>query len=136
MENSETILFTNHFGSVTNKRVTLKYKSGVEDIPVGQISSVRFEHIRNYFPAIGGGLGAIAILFFMLSNLNHLGGAEVIVMILVILFLGLLGLANWVGHHDIVISASGNNRKPLKVELAKTREGRQFVDAVKKVIFK
>jgi hypothetical protein len=136
MTSNETVIFQNHFGSVTEKRVTLKYKTGSEDIPIGQISSVSLQHERNYFPAIGGGLLAVAILFYMLNTLHRLGGAEVLIMIIFILFLGLLAVANWVGHHNIVISSSGNNRKPLKVEMSKTREGREFVNAVKKAVFK
>lgn len=136
MENSENKIFTSTFGMVTDKRIILNYKSGTEDIPVGQISSISFQHKRNYFFAIGGFAIGIVALIFMLTNLSHLGGIEVLI-IIVITILGLLsGLANWIGHHNIVISTSGKNRKPLKVEMAKTRDGRQFVDAVKKALFK
>jgi hypothetical protein len=136
MENSENKIFTNTFGMVTDKRIILNYKSGAEDIPVEQISSISFQYKRNYFFAIGGFAIGIVALIFMLTNLSHLGGFEVLI-IIIITILGLLsGLANWIGHHNIVISTSGKNRKPLKVEMAKTRDGRQFVDAVKKVLFK
>ncbi len=136
MEPCENVLFQNHFGSVTEKRITLKYKTGSEDIPIGQISSVGLQHERNYFPAVGGGVLAVIILLYMISSLNRLGGAEVLIMILFILFLGLLSVANWFGHHNIVIASSGQNRKPLKVEFSKTSEGREFVKAIKRVVFK
>jgi hypothetical protein len=136
MDTNENVIYTNHFGTVTDKRVILNYKWGTEDIPIGQISSVGIEHKRNYFFAIGSLVATILILIFMFGNLDNIRGAETLIIVSLVLIFILSGLANWVGHHHILISTGGQNRKPLKVEMAKTKDGRQFVDAVKKVIFK
>jgi hypothetical protein len=136
METNEKILFSNSFGSVTDKRIILNYKSGTEDLPVGQITSVSYQHQRNYVFAIGGFLITIGGLVAMLANINNIGGAEVLKILLLIIVALLSGIANWIGHHNIQISAGGKDRKPLRVEMSKTREGREFVDAVKKAVIK
>lgn len=135
METNEKIIFSNTFGSVTDKRVILNYKSGTEDIPVGQITSISYQHERNYIFAFGGFLIGGGGLVAMLA-ISNLGVAEVLV-ILLFLIIGLLsGVANWVGHHNIIISAGGKDRKPLKAELSKTIEGREFVEAVKRAVIR
>jgi len=67
MTSDEKMLFSNGFGSVTDKRVILNYKDGSEDIPISQVSSVSYKHERSYFFSIGGFVAAAAVLFFMLS---------------------------------------------------------------------
>ncbi|MDP2160597.1 MAG: hypothetical protein Q8K02_08960 [Flavobacterium sp.] len=131
METNEKLIFSNSFGSVTDKRVILNYKSGTEDILLNHISTVSYQHERNYFFAIGGFLLSVVVLIGILSNLSSLDGTEVLIMLLFVLFSFLSGLANWIGHHNIVISVGGKNRKPLKAELSKTREGKEFVKAIK-----
>jgi hypothetical protein len=136
MENNEKTLFTNRFGSVTDKRVVLNYKSGTEDIPLGQISSISYQHERNHFFSIGGFVIGGGALLAMISNLRRIGGIEVLI-ILIVAIVGLLsGIANWIGHHNIIISAGGKERRPIKAELSKTREGRDFVNALKKAVIK
>ena len=136
MELNEKILFNNSFGSVTDKRVILNYKSGTEDLPIGQVSSISFQHKRNYFFAIFSFIMGIGGLVLVLSNLDSFGGPQVLIIITVALFALISGIANWLGHHNILISAGGQNRKPIKVEMAKTRDGRAFSEAVKKAIIK
>ncbi|HBX51670.1 MAG: hypothetical protein A2W98_05775 [Bacteroidetes bacterium GWF2_33_38] len=136
METSEKILFSNAFGSVTDKRVILNYKSGTEDIPIGQVTSISYKHDRNYFFSISGFVIGIGGLLVMVGNLSHLGGAEVLIIFLVVIVGLLSGIANWIGHHNIIISAGGQDRKPLRAEMSKTREGREFADAVKKAVIK
>lgn len=136
METNEKILFSNSFGSVTDKRIILNYKSGTEDLPIGQITSVSYQHKRNYVFAIGGFLITICGLIAMLANISHIGGAEVLIILLFVIVALLSGIANWIGHHNIQISAGGKDRKPLKAEMSKTREGREFVDAVKRAVIK
>lgn len=136
METNEKILFSNTFGSVTDKRIILNYKSGTEDIPVGQVTSVSYKHDRNYFFSIGGFVVGVGGLLVMFGNISRLGGAEVLVILLVAIIGLLSGIANWIGHHNVVISAGGKDRKPLRAEMSKTREGREFVDAVKKAVIK
>ncbi|MBM3456197.1 MAG: hypothetical protein FJX80_13820 [Bacteroidetes bacterium] len=136
METTEKILFSNSFGSVTDKRIILNYKSGTEDLPIGQITSVSYQHKRNYVFAIGSFLITIGGLVAMLENISHTGGAEVLIILLFVIIALLSGIANWIGHHNIQISAGGKDRKPLKAEMSKTREGREFVDAVKRAVIK
>ena len=136
METNDKILFSNSFGSVTDKRIILNYKSGTEDLPVGQITSVSYQHKRNYVFAIGGFLITIGGLVAMLANISQIGGAEVLIILLFIIVALLSGIANWICHHNIQISAGGKDRKPLKAEMSKTREGREFVDAVKRAVVK
>ena len=136
METNEKILFSNSFGSVTDKRIILNYKSGTEDLPVGQITSVSYQHSRNYVFAIGGFLICVGGLVAMFANISNIGGAEVLIILLFIIVALLSGIANWIGHHNIQISAGGKDRKPLRAEMSKTREGREFVDAVKRAVIK
>ena len=81
METNEKILFSNSFGSVTDKRIILNYKSGTEDLPVGQITSVSYQHRRNYVFAIGGFLIFLGGLIAMLANISNIGGAEVLIVV-------------------------------------------------------
>ena len=136
METNEKILFSNSFGSVTDKRIILNYKSGTEDLPVGQITSVSYQHRRNYVFAIGGFLISLGGLIAMLANISNIGGAEVLIILLFLIVALLSGIANWIGHHNIQISTGGKDRKPLRAEMSKTREGREFVDAVKRAVIK
>lgn len=136
METNEKILFSNSFGSVTDKRIILNYGNGTEDIPVGQITSVSYQHDRSYFYSISGFLIAIGGFIVMLANIQVLGGVAVLVIIVLVIIGILSGIANWVGHHNIKISAGGKDRKPLKAELSKTNEGRLFVEAIKRAVIK
>ena len=136
MTNNENILFNNRFGTVTSKRVILNYKSGAEELPVSQITSISLRHQRNYFFAFGGFAVAIAGIALIVDSKDMLGSTEILLILLFVLIAALAGLANWLGHHNIVISAGGNDRKPLKVEMAKTTEGREFVVAIKRAVIK
>lgn len=136
METNEKILFSNSFGSVTDKRIILNYKSGTEDLPVGQITSVSYQHKRNYVFAIVGFLICLGGLVAMIANIRNIGGVEVLIILLFAIVALLSGIANWIGHHNIQISAGGKDRKPLKAEMSKTREGREFVDAIKRAVIK
>jgi hypothetical protein len=65
---------------------------------------------------------------------DYIPGTITIISILGILFFILSGIANWIGHHNIIINVSGQIKKPLKVEMAKTKEGRRFVEAIRESI--
>ena len=67
----------------------------------------------------------------MVVNIRDLAGLEVLIILILLLIPLLAGIANWMGHYNIVISAGGNDRKPLYVEMSKIREGRAFAEAVK-----
>jgi hypothetical protein len=136
METTEKLIFTNQFGSVTEKRVTLNYKSGTEDIPTGQISSVSFQHKRNYFSSIIILIITIAIFIDIIEQLRNSSAIETVLLILAFLLLLISCIGSWIGHHNIVVSVGGQNRIPLKVDLTKTKEGKEFFEAIKKAIFK
>lgn len=136
METSEKILFSNTFGSISEKSLKLYYKRGTEEIPIKQFTSVSFQHSRNYFFAILGFVIAMIGVISIIININNINGIAVLI-ILVFIILGLLtGIANWIGHHNINISVNGKDRKPLKVEMSKTSEGLAFINSVKKVVIK
>lgn len=136
MESNEKVLFRNSFGSVTDKRIILNYKRGSEDIPIGQITSVSYQHKRNYVFLIFSFFMTICGLVFLFATISNMHGVEVLVILLFIIIAMLSSIAHWIGHYNIQISAGGNNRKLLRVEMSKTREGREFVDAVKKSAIK
>lgn len=56
----------------------------------------------------------------MAFEFQQIGGTEVLTGTLFILIAILGGIANLIGHHEIRISVSGNDRKPIKVEMSKT----------------
>ncbi len=134
MEKNETILFSNSFGSVTDKRIILNYKSGSEDLPIGQITSISYKHKRNYFFVIVSFVIFLGGIISIINNINNLGGSEVLIILAYVIIAFLSSLANWIGHHNIEISVGGKDRKPLKAEMSKTREGREFVDAIKQAV--
>jgi hypothetical protein len=134
MESNEKLLFSNSFGTITDKRIILNHKSGSEDLPIGKISSISFQRKRNYILSIVGFMFTLFGLYIILSTINSIGITQLFIIIIFILFGLLVGIANWIGHHNILLSASGKDRKPLKVEISKTNEGKEFVDAIKKVI--
>lgn len=101
METNEKILFSNTFGSVTDKRIILNYKNGTEEIPVGQVTSVSYKQQRNYFFAIGSFAISIGGLIVMITNLNRINSGGVLIILLVVIFGFLAGVANWIGHHNI-----------------------------------
>jgi hypothetical protein len=134
MVSDENVIFTNSFGTVTDKRIIVSYKNAQEDIPIPQINSTSFKHRRSYFFGIGGFVLAIGVLLFMLNEIKFFNGTQVLIMVVIILIALLSGLANWIGHYDITLVTSGKDRKPIKVEMAKTREGREFYNAISKVV--
>jgi hypothetical protein len=139
LEQDERLHFSNIFGSVSDKRIVLNHKNGSEEIPKGQITSVSFQKVRNLFMSIFSFLFSIILISYMIVVINSgssEGGIIVLITSVLLILSVLSGIANWIGHHNIVISAGGNDRKPIRVEMSKTREGNEFVKAVKKLIFK
>lgn len=133
MENSEKIVFTNNFGTVSDKRVILHTKNGSEDIPIDKISSVAFERKRNIPVGIVFFLVGIGIIAeIMAMGMFGLPSYMILVGIAVFLFFGLAGLAYIVGNYRIKLNVSGVDRKPVKVEMAKTKAGLEFSDAIRK----
>jgi hypothetical protein len=136
METNEKLLFSNSFGTVTDKRIILNYKSGAEDLPLGHITSVSYQRKRNYvFAIVNILIPAVGLNVLHPSVFSDNRGAVLTILMLAIASL-FSGIANLIGHHNIVISAGGKDRKPLKAEMSQTREGREFVDAVKRAMIK
>lgn len=139
LDQNEHLQFSNTFGSVTDKRIVLNYKNGSEEIPIGQITSISFQKARNKFMSIFSFLISILLIVFIITVVNSRSPeSSIFVLIASLLFVlsVLSGIANWIGHHNIAISAGGKDRKPIKVEMSKTREGKDFVNAIKKLLFK
>ena len=133
MENNEKIIFTNSFGTVSDKRVIVNYKNGSEDFPLKQISSVSFERKQNIPLAIIYFIVGVGILV-SIFNMQEVPGTMIVVALVFFLFCVLVGVAYYIGNHQIKISAAGQSHKPIKVEMAKTREGREFSDAIRRQI--
>ena len=127
MDIPEKFVYSNTFGTITDKRVFLNYKSGTESIPLDQVNTVSFLRKRNYFFAVGS-FAAIALTPTYFAN--------AITIIIIVLFFMISGIANWIGHHNIIVRVGAEKKKPLKVEMAKTKDGKQFVEALKKSIVK
>ncbi|MCX6256250.1 MAG: hypothetical protein NTV31_17510 [Bacteroidia bacterium] len=133
MENNERIVFNNSFGTVSDKRIILNYKNGSEDIPIKQISSVSFERKQNILFAIFYLIIGIGILVGTFS-LEQVPGAVIIVALVLFILFSLVGIAYYMGNYQIKISVSGRDKKPIRVELAKTKEGRDFSEAIRRQI--
>jgi len=139
LDQNEHLKFSNTFGSVTDKRIVLNHKNGSEEIPIGQITSISFQKARNIFMSIFSFLFSILIILWIVTVINSRSseGSIIVLIASVLLIVSVLsGIANWIGHHNIVISAGGKDRKPIRVEMSKTREGKDFVNAIKKLLFK
>ena len=127
MDIPEKFVYSNTFGTITDTRVFLNYKSGTEIIPLDQVNTVSFLRKRNYFFAVGS-VAAIVLTPMYFAN--------TVVVIIAVLFFMLSGIANWIGHHQIIVLVGGQYKKPIKVEMSKTKDGKQFVEALKKSILK
>lgn len=122
-------------GMVTNKRVVLKYRSGEEDIPIQKITSIAFQHKRGMVGFIISLLGAIGLVIFMIVNIEKFDGGTTMIFCAAALVLMLAAVANWIGRHYLVVSTGGKFVKPLKVEMAKTKDGKELYKAIDKAVF-
>jgi hypothetical protein len=134
MENKENVIYSCSFGSLTDKRLILNSKRGVDEFPLRVITSASFRRQRNYVRGILGFLFAIGCVILMGIGISRIGILEAFIIIVFMLFCLLVGFANWIGHHNIVVGVSGVDRKPIKVEIAKTAEGKSFVNEIKRAI--
>jgi hypothetical protein len=133
LDNSEKIIFTNSFGTVSDKRIIVNYKNGSENFPLKQISSVSFERKQNIPFAIIYFIVSIAILV-AISLFPVVPGAVIGAALVLFAFCVLVGVAYYIGNYQIKLRAAGQDCKPIRVEMAKTREGREFSDAIRKQI--
>lgn len=133
MDSNENIIFTNSFGTVSDKRITVNFKNGSEDFPLKQISSVSFKRKQNIPIAVIYFIAGFAILIGVF-NMHAVPGAMMVVALVFFLFCALAGFAFYIGNYQIKLSAAGKDRKPIKVEMQKTKEGREFSDAIRRQI--
>jgi hypothetical protein len=100
MDSDEKIIFTNSFGTVSDKKVIINYKNGSEEISLWQISSVSFVRKRNiplsllYF-FIG------IVLLKLIFGLSQIPLSVVIIVLILFLFFALVGIAYFIGNHQI-----------------------------------
>lgn len=130
----EKILVSNSLGVVTSKRVTFNLKEGREDISLTQVTSVSYEKRQNILMASLCFLVAVVMLIGVFQMPAVPGSVIVVVLILFILF-ALLGTAHYIGNYYMRISISGVDRPLMKVEMSKTKEGREIIDAIRAQIF-
>jgi hypothetical protein len=136
MIEEEVYLIRNGFGAVSNKRISLAMRSGFEDIAIENVTAIRFEHHKNKLVSI-----LSFVLFFLGLKVLILPNSKVGVLESVLFLIGailflLLGIANYIGHHTVKINVSGNNRKPIKVEMSRSKEGKEFVMVIIKIILR
>jgi len=127
MDSSEKIIFFNSFGTVSDKRVIINYKKGSVDIPLKQISSVSYERKRNiplsiFYLVLG--IGIFIGIFQMGENI-------LFPMLFFFLYSVLIGVTYYIGNHQIKFSSSDKDINPIKVEMAKTKEGREFSNSIR-----
>jgi hypothetical protein len=134
MDTAEKIIYSNVFGTVTDQRIILNHSSGTEDIPVAQISSVSFRRRRNYIIAAFSFLTGLLLIPAIVLYVQYTGGSNAFLLVVSSLLGILSGIANWIGHHDVVIRTEERKRKTLKVEMSQREDGRQFVDAAQGVM--
>jgi hypothetical protein len=133
METRNTNKFNNSFGSVDKHSVTIHQKNGVEEIPINKISSVGFRQKRNSILGLTGTVGGLVAMFYLISQSHQVGGTEMLIGLIICLIIILGGVANLIGHHEILLGTAGENKR-IKVEISKTKAGIDFVSAVRTAI--
>ena len=136
MNSNENVQFSNSLGSVTDKRIIVNRKEGDEEIDISKISSIIYKKNRNYFFIFLGIIVFLAGIYFFYLNLRYLGVYEIVLVILFSILGFLTALANWFGGHQIVLGFSGKDGRTISVGSSKRKEGEEFVQAIKKSIFK
>ena len=137
MENTEKIITSNSFGSVSSQRIIFNNNGYFEELSMKQVYSVSMRRKNNIIAAI---------VYFMLSLIVFLAVFKVesaaalfeyiprgiiIIAIITFTFLFLVSMFHYIGHHTIRINDVGNDRRKIKVKLWKTKDGREFTEAIK-----
>jgi hypothetical protein len=133
MEGEEKVVFNNGLGTITDKRAIFNFKGGTEDVPIKQITSVSFERKQNIPIALFYFVICLLILYGI-GTMNEVQGSLIVIGIVAVVFCGFVGVAYYIGNYYIKISTAGHDRPPMKVEMAKTKDGREFTDALRKQI--
>ncbi len=97
------------------------------------MSSVGFRQNRNFILGFPGTVGGLVAMFYLISKSNQVGGTEMLIGLIVCLIIILGGVANLIGHHEILLGTAGEN-KCIKVEISKTKAGIDFVNAARTAI--
>lgn len=127
-------IFKNSFGSIDGHILAITLKNGVEQIPINKISSVGFRQKRNLLMGLLGTVGGLTLVVYLISQSRVLGSTEILIGLLICLVIFLGGVANLIGHHEIIIASGGNNNITIKVEMSKTNAALDFVNAIRTAI--
>ncbi|MFZ4060366.1 MAG: hypothetical protein ACOYK5_03985 [Bacteroidia bacterium] len=134
MDSNENVHFSNFLGSVTDKRIIVNRKSGDEEILISKISSIILKTNRNYFFIFLGFIGCLVGLFLSFS------GVFVGYGIAFTLFISILGfftaISNLFGGYQIILGITGKEGSKILVGFSKHKEGKEFVQAIKRMVFK
>lgn len=133
----EKIIVANDFGTVSTKRVMLKVSNTEASIPIKQIYSISFRRKHNFSLGILYLFISIAVLIgeLYIENSYETEGVSmpklisVLTLILILLFF-IVSMTYFIGHHLIRINEFGDDRKKIKVDLFKTRQGKEYYEAI------
>jgi len=131
---SDSLLFGNAIGSISSKSVKLYRKNSTEEIRIQNITAIEFKRCRDY---IRGVISLLLFVFFVVTFFGSstlYGTVEIAIFLVLILFTLLMGVASLIGHHEIIIITGFGIVKPLRVEMAKTKEGVEFYQKLAAVL--
>lgn len=133
MDEHEIISISNVFGVVTDKRVIVYNRKGVEDIPVKKIISITLEQKKN---KLFGVMSAIAGVFLLtiIMFFSNIPGYVVAIWVLLISVCLLGGIIFLVGDFQIKILLEGKGKKIINVRFARFKEGSEYANAIRKQI--
>ncbi len=131
LNTDEKIIVANSFGTVTNQRVQFNLITGIKELPVKQVYSASFNKKNNRILIIIYILSAFGILgsLFLLENYIELIKNNFVAILLLTSF-SVIAMFQFIGYHLIKINEVGDERIIIKVNFSKTKEGREFVDAL------
>ena len=133
--NSESILFSNALGSISSKSIKLYRKNSSEEILTQQITAIEFKRCRDY---LRGVISAVLFMFFTFTffgSSGQYGTVEIAIFLVLVLFTFLMCIASFIGHHEIIISTSGGQIKPFRIEMSKTKEGVEFYQKLRSILY-
>ena len=121
----EKKIIQNHFGMVTDRKVTYSSHKGKQDIPLEHIVSVSYE----LKPRLVVGLFCLVLGFIVLLSLKAL-----VFYIIGAVLIG-SGLLCFRSSPVVIISTGGGNRIPIKGKPSQKQEAEAFARALKKQLF-
>ncbi len=131
MDSNENVVFSNSFGKVSETSVIINRKNDSEEISLWQIAAVSFVRKRSIFLSFL--YFFIAIVFLsLLFRASEINASVVILVLIFVLFFTLIGIAYFLGNHQIRLEVLGTVIKSIKVEMSRTKEGRSFAEAIQR----